>query len=54
MTRADALQLEALAKKLERKVDRWVARGYRTDAPKVANARALANALRRVLNKAGE
>jgi hypothetical protein len=46
---SDRVALEALAKRLERKVDRWVRKGWRTDAPKVSLARSEAAAIRRLL-----
>jgi hypothetical protein len=50
VTNADRLALEAEAKRCERKCERWIRKGYRTDAPKVARARALAAAIRRLLS----
>ena len=52
MTRTDALILEALAQRLERKLRKWERDGYRTSADKVARARGEAAAIRRVLSSA--
>ena len=49
MTRTDALILEALAQRLERKLRKWERDGYRTSADKVARARGEAAAIRRAL-----
>ena len=49
MTRADALILEALATRLERKLRRWEREGFRTAAEKVARTRGEAAAIRRAL-----
>ena len=53
MTRTDALILEALAQRLERKLRKWERDGYRTSADKVARARGEASAIRRVLWSTG-
>lgn len=51
MTRPDEIALANLANRLERKLDKWVRKGYRSDCEKVARTRLEVAAIRRTLGK---